>query len=211
MPYPFAGMEQHARSGVCCFHLGEDFVYEVVLFLRRRDELKNQHCASSQRESLFTMSSPTIDGEKLSDKHVFNGFGYSGGNESPELKWGGAPIDTKSFAITVYDPDAPTGSGWWHWVVYNIPANVTSLPRGAGADGGKSLPEGAAMGRNDFGLKAYGGACPPPGKQHRYLFTVHALMIEKIEVPEDASPALIGFNLTCNSIDKAVLTTMYGS
>lgn len=84
-------------------------------------------------------------------------------------------------------------------------------PGGAGADGGKSLPEGAAMGRNDFGLKAYGGACPPPGKQHRYLFTVHALMIEKIEVPEDASPALIGFNLTSNCIDKAVLTTMYGS
>lgn len=176
------------------FSTWRGFIHEFVRFLHRRDKLKNQHCPSTQRESLFTVSSPNIVGEKLNDKHVFNGFGYSGENESPELRWSGAPIDTKSFAITLYDPDAPTGSGWWHWVVYNIPANVTSLPGGAGADGGKSLPEGAAMGRNDFGLKAYGGACPPPGKQHRYLFTVHALMIEKIEVPEDASPALIGFN-----------------
>lgn len=166
--------------------------------------MKNQLCVP------FVVTSLSIVGGKLTDKQVFNGFSYSGENESPELEWSGTPTGTKSFAVTVYDPDAPTGSGWWHWIVYNIPPNVTSLPGGAGADGGKSLPEGAAMGRNDFGSKAYGGACPPLGKQHRYVFTVHALKTEKIEVPEDASPALIGFNLNSNCIDKAVLTATYG-
>lgn len=165
--------------------------------------------AWSAQAADFAVTSPSVVGGKLTDKQVFNGFGCSGKNESPELKWSGAPAGTKSFAVTVFDPDAPTGSGWWHWVVYNIPVNVTSLPAGAGADGGKSLPEGAAMGRTDFGSKAYGGACPPPGKPHRYVFTVHALKTEKITVPEDASPALVGFNLTGNRIGKAVLTATY--
>jgi Raf kinase inhibitor-like YbhB/YbcL family protein len=173
--------------------------------------LKDQTVASNQHEPVFTIKSASLVEDQLTDRHLFNGFGYSGANESPELSWSGVPTGTKSFAITAYDPDAPTGSGWWHWVVYNIPPHVMSLPEGAGTNGGKSLPEQATMGRNDFGLKAYGGACPPPGKRHRYLFTVHALKIDKIEVPEDASPALIGFNLFNNCIEKAVLTAMYGS
>lgn len=158
----------------------------------------------------FAVTSPSIAGGKLTDKQVFNGFGCLGMNESPEIKWSGAPAGTKSFAVTVYDPDAPTGSGWWHLVVYNIPANVTALAAGAGAADGKSLPAGAAMGRTDFGSKAYGGACPPPGKPHRYIITVHALKAEKIEVPEDASAALIGFNLAGNRIGKAELVATYG-
>lgn len=167
--------------------------------------------ASEPSVQLFVVESPSIIGETLAHRQVFNGFGYDGGNLSPELSWSGAPAGTKSFAITAYDPDAPTGSGWWHWVAYNIPAHITSLSEGAGADGGKSLPAGAAMGRNDFNTKAYGGACPPPGKPHRYVFTVHALKTERIDVPADASPALIGFNLHSNCIGKAVLIATYGT
>ncbi|MEP7058146.1 MAG: YbhB/YbcL family Raf kinase inhibitor-like protein [Caldimonas sp.] len=158
------------------------------------------------------LSSPTIKpGSTLTEGQVFNGFGCSGKNVSPALKWGGAPSATKSYAVTVYDPDAPTGSGWWHWVVYNIPATVTELPEGAGAADGKSLPAGAAQGRTDFGSAAFGGACPPPGdKPHRYVFTVHALKVEKIDVPADASAALVGFMVNANRIAKASFEARYG-
>lgn len=173
--------------------------------------MEDQAFASESPVQLFVVASPSIIGETLSHRQVFNDFGYDGGNLSPELSWSGAPAGTKSFAITAYDPDAPTGSGWWHWVAYNLPGHVNSLSEGAGADGGQSLPVGAAMGRNDFGTKAYGGACPPPGKPHRYVFTVHALKTERIDVPADASPALIGFHLHSNCIGKAVLIATYGS
>lgn len=173
--------------------------------------MKSKTYISSQSEAQFIVTSPGIIQGILSDNQVFNGFGYSGKNESPEIIWSGIPEGTKSFAITAYDPDAPTGSGWWHWIVYNIPVDITSLSEGAGVDGGKLLPKGAVMGRNDFGLKAYGGACPPPGRQHRYIFTVHALRADKIEVSEDASAAMIGFHLTSNCIDKAVLVATFGS
>jgi hypothetical protein len=123
----------------------------------------------------------------------------------------GSPQGTKSFAITVYDPDAPTGSGWWHWIVYNIPANVTEVVAGAGDSSGKMLPSGAVQGRNDFGTKAFGGACPPQGdKPHRYIFMVHALKIDKIDVPSDASAALIGFMINANSLGKASFAAKYG-
>jgi len=112
----------------------------------------------------FTLMSPTIKpGSTLTDAQVFKGFGCEGKNISPALKWSGAPAGTKSYAVTVYDPDAPTGSGWWHWVVYNIPATATELPEGAGAPDGKGpLPAGAVQGRTDFGSAGFGGACPPP-------------------------------------------------
>src|SRR5262249_36039899 len=122
----------------------------------------------------FKLESPTIKpGATLSEQQVFNGMGCSGKNTSPALHWSGAPAGTKSFALTLYDPDAPTGSGWWHWVVFNLPPSITSLPEGAGsADGGK-LPPGTVQGRTDFGTTGFGGACPPPGdKPHRYIFTV---------------------------------------
>ena len=160
----------------------------------------------------FVLSSPTIKpGSMLTEAQVFKGFGCEGKNTSPALKWSGAPQGTKSYAVTVYDPDAPTGSGWWHWVVFNIPASVTELPEGAGSADGKGLPSGAVQGRTDFGSAAFGGACPPAGdKPHRYIFTVHALKTDKIEVPADASAALVGFMLNANRLGKASFEAKYG-
>jgi Raf kinase inhibitor-like YbhB/YbcL family protein len=157
----------------------------------------------------FTLKSSDLKpGGTLPEKAVYNSFGCSGGNVSPELSWSGAPKGTKSFVVTAYDPDAPTGSGWWHWVVFDIPASVTSLPAGAG--GGTGLPEGAKQGKTDFGTPGYGGACPPPGKPHHYIFTVYALKVDKLDVPDDASPALIGFMTHANKLGSAKLTVTYG-
>lgn len=159
----------------------------------------------------FTLKSADVKpGASLSQEQVFNGFGCTGGNVSPALSWKGAPRGTKSFAVTVYDPDAPTGSGWWHWVVYDIPATVTELPTGAGS-GKAALPEGAQQGKTDFGQPGFGGACPPPGdKPHRYIFTVYALKVDKLSLPADASPAMVGFNVHANELGKASFTAKYG-
>jgi len=168
--------------------------------------------AGAAQSAGFSLSSPSIKpGSTLTEAQVFKGFGCEGKNISPALKWSGAPKDTKSFALTVYDPDAPTGSGWWHWVVYNIPASATELPEGAGAADGKAMPAGAVQGRTDFGTAGFGGACPPPGdKPHRYIFTVHALKTEKIDAPADASAALVGFMINANRIGKASFEAKYG-
>ena len=168
--------------------------------------------AGAAHAASFTLSSPTIKpGSMLTEAQVFKGFGCEGKNTSPALKWSGAPSGTKSYAVTVYDPDAPTGSGWWHWVVYNIPASATELPEGAGGADGKGLPAGTAQGRTDFGSAGFGGACPPKGdKPHRYIFTVHALKTDKIEVPADASAALVGFMLNANRLAKASFEARYG-
>lgn len=158
----------------------------------------------------FELKSPDIqNGKPLAETQVLDGFGCHGGNLSPALSWDPVPTGTRSFALTVYDPDAPTGSGWWHWVVYDLPATTRALARGIGK--GAELPAGARSGRTDFGSTEFGGACPPAGnKAHRYIFTVHALKVEKLEVPPDASPALIGFAINANRIAKASLTATYG-
>lgn len=144
----------------------------------------------------------------LPSAHVFNGFGCSGKNISPSLEWEGAPKGTKSFAITVYDPDAPTGSGWWHWTVVNIPSSVTKIPEGASNN--KTLPKGVIEGRTDFGSPGYGGACPPVGdKPHRYVFTIYALKTDKIDVNSESSGAMVGFNLNANALGKASFTVKY--
>ena len=160
----------------------------------------------------FKLESPDVKPNSTMDKKFeANVFGCSGENKSPALKWSGAPKDTKSFVVTVYDPDAPTGSGFWHWFVYNIPADVTELPSNAGAQGGANLPKGAAMNRIDFGVAAWGGPCPPPGdKAHRYVFTVYALKKEKLEVPPDATAAVAGFMTHANKIASATFTAKYG-
>lgn len=160
----------------------------------------------------FTLSSPDIkSGATIDPKFEFNGFGCAGENKSPALTWRGAPKGTKSFAITMYDPDAPTGSGWWHWSVINVPASVTELPADAGAVGGAKLPQGASHVRIDFGVAGWGGLCPPQGdKPHRYVFTVHALKTDKLDIPGDATAALAGFMVNANSIAKASFTAKYG-
>ena len=160
----------------------------------------------------LTLSSPDIQsGHTLTAAQVYSGFGCTGGNASPALNWSGAPAGAKSFAVTVYDPDAPTGSGWWHWVVYNLPADAHSLAANAGAASASTLPAGAVTGRHDYGSRDFGGACPPPNtKPHRYIFTVYALKVDKLDLPADASPALIGYNLLANQIASAKLVAKYG-
>jgi Raf kinase inhibitor-like YbhB/YbcL family protein len=160
----------------------------------------------------FTLQSPDIQADALIDSRFeFDGFGCSGENKSPALKWSGAPQGTKSFAVTVYDPDAPTGSGWWHWFVVDIPATVTELPAHAGAVGDASLPQGARHVRIDYGVSGWGGVCPPEGDPpHRYIFTVHALGTDKLEIPPDATAALAGFMVNANSLGKASFTAKYG-
>ena len=160
----------------------------------------------------FTLTSPDIaDGGTIAQSFEFDGFGCTGKNQSPRLLWSGAPVGTKSFAVHVYDPDAPTGSGFWHWYVIDLPAGVTELAANAGAQGGAHLPQDARQIRNDFGSYAWGGMCPPPGdKPHRYIFTVHALSVERIDVPDDAPAALAGFMVNANTLAKASFTATYG-
>lgn len=167
--------------------------------------------AALAKDAKFSVTSPQITGKKaMQMEQVFNGFGCTGGNVSPELVWKNAPAGTKSFAVTAYDPDAPTGSGWWHWVIFNIPANVTSLPLGAGTADGAKLPAGAVQSVTDFGAPGYGGACPPPGdKAHRYVFTVHALSTEKLDLDAKAMPALVGFMMSGARLGSATLTGKY--
>ena len=156
------------------------------------------------------LSSPDIaEGKPLNSTQVYKGFGCDGGDQSPALNWSGAPDGTKSFAVTVYDPDAPTGSGWWHWVVYDIPASTKNLAAGVGkVDMPVTIGKQA---RNDFGTYEFGGACPPAGdKPHHYIFTVYSLKTENLGVPKDASAALIGFMLHAQSLGKAAIAARFG-
>ncbi len=165
----------------------------------------------------FTLNSPDLsDGAAIPSHFEFDGFGCSGRNESPALAWQGAPEGTLSFAITVHDPDAPTQSGWWHWLVVDLPADTTELKANSGAakNGGeadKLLPAGARQIRNDFGAMGWGGVCPPPGdKAHRYVFTVHALKVDKLDIPDDATGGLASYMINANALGKASFTSTYG-
>ena len=160
----------------------------------------------------FTLSSPDIKaGAMMPKRFEYKGFGCEGDNQSPALNWSGAPKGAKSFAVTMYDPDAPTGSGWWHWMVINLPADVDELKPDAGAVGGANLPKGASHARIDYGVAGWGGTCPPPGdKPHRYVFTVYALKVDKLELPADATAALTGFMINGNALGKASFTAKYG-
>jgi Raf kinase inhibitor-like YbhB/YbcL family protein len=166
---------------------------------------------ASTGKTHFALTSPDIaNGGKISEAQVFNSFGCSGHNVSPALSWSNAPAGTKSFALLVHDPDAPTGSGWWHWVVYNIPAGTASLPADAGDPKKNLLPGAAVQGRTDFGTPGYGGPCPPPGKPHHYHFRLYALKVPKLDLPADATAAFIGFNVKANSLGEAEILGLYG-
>jgi Raf kinase inhibitor-like YbhB/YbcL family protein len=153
----------------------------------------------------FTVTSTDVtDGQQLPDAQV-----YAAGNTSPQLSWSGFPAETKSFVVTCFDPDAPTPSGFWHWLAIDIPASVTSLDAGAGS-GDASLPEGAFHTRNDFSQSQFDGAAPPEGDQvHRYYFVVHAVDQEKLGVDETASAAFVSFNLAFHTLARAIVTPTY--
>ncbi|MEI8012080.1 MAG: YbhB/YbcL family Raf kinase inhibitor-like protein [Candidatus Omnitrophota bacterium] len=150
------------------------------------------------------------DGTTMDNTFVLDGFGCHGNNMSPQVGWTGAPDGTRSFAVTLFDPDAPTGSGWWHWTVFNIPADNMELKAGAGSLSGR-LPVQAVQGRTDFGQPGYGGACPPAGnKPHRYILTVYALKVDKIDLDANASGAMLSFYLKQQSLAEDFLTVYYG-
>ncbi len=150
-------------------------------------------------------------GKPMPKTQEYRGFGCDGGNVSPQLAWRDVPAGTKSFAVTVYDPDAPTGSGWWHWVVFNLPSDLRELKKGAGSVDGKLLPEGSVQGMTDFGQAAYGGACPPVGdRPHRYIFTVYALDVDRLDLGAEVSPALVGYQLNQHALSRASLMVYYG-
>jgi Raf kinase inhibitor-like YbhB/YbcL family protein len=163
--------------------------------------------------SAFELSSPDIvDGKPMDAKFIYNSFGCTGQNVSPQLIWTDPPAGTKSFAVLVHDPDAPTGGGgFWHWLVGDIPATARGLAQGAGTGDGKSLPPGAKHWENDFGDAAWGGPCPPPGSgAHHYNITVYALEVERLDLPAKAKAAVVGYTANKNALAKATLTGRFG-
>ena len=169
-------------------------------------------CVDQKDMPTFDFGSSDIkSGSFIKVKHVFDGFGCVGDNVSPQLFWKNAPKETKSFAITVYDPDAPTGSGWWHWVVLNIPADQTSLAQGFGNHNSFSLANNITQIKNDYGTYSFGGPCPPESDEpHRYIFTIHALKLDRIDISENSSAALAGFMINANTIAKKSFVARYG-
>lgn len=166
--------------------------------------------ASNVLAETFQLSSTDIsNGKHLSVAQEFQGFGCDGGNISPQLSWSGAPKGTEAFAIFAYDPDAPTGSGWWHWQLVNIPKNVSSLAAGAGDSAQEKVPAGSLSIKNDYGTIGFGGACPPQGHgNHRYQFTVFALS-KKLDLPRNASAALTGYMVRANSLASSTIEALY--
>ncbi|MEV0248700.1 YbhB/YbcL family Raf kinase inhibitor-like protein [Nocardia sp. NPDC050712] len=158
----------------------------------------------------FTVTSADIeDGQTLANDQVSDVLGAGGKDVSPQLSWSGFPPETKSFAVTVYDPDAPTASGFWHWAAANIPVGTTSLPTGAGSKGGV-LPDGALNLRNDAGFPGFVGAAPPQGHgPHRYFVVVHAVDVEELDIDENVAPAVLGFNLFFHTLGRATLIGKY--
>lgn len=160
----------------------------------------------------FSLESDDVrDGGVLPTVHASGVFEVPGGEDrSPHLRWSGFPTETKSFAVTAFDPDAPTASGFWHWAVFNVSADVDELAAGAGTPGSAALPGGAVTLRNDAGLAGFVGAGPPPGHgPHRYMFVVHAVGVETLDISADASPAYLGFNLFMQGIARARLTATF--
>lgn len=160
-------------------------------------------------QGTFTLSSETLGGN-ATPVEEFAGFGCTGENVSPQLSWKNAPEGTKSFAITMYDPDAPTGSGWWHWVVFDLPSSVSSLATGAGNPENNLLPEKAIQSLTNYGVPGYGGPCPPEDHGlHQYIITVYALKVEQLGLDANTNPAIVGYYLWNNTLAKASIVTYY--
>jgi Raf kinase inhibitor-like YbhB/YbcL family protein len=159
----------------------------------------------------FTLASTDVaDGTPMPAAQASAIFGAGGKDVSPQLSWRGFPAETRSFAVTMYDPTAPTGSGFWHWAVADIPATVTELAAGAGEPGDKSLPSGAWHLANDARMRQYVGAAPPAGDgRHDYFIAVHAVDVERIGIDREATPAFLGFNLAGHTLARAVITPWY--
>lgn len=171
--------------------------------------LSNMMFQSSFAENFTLTSNDISHGDFMKKAQEFQGFGCDGGNQSPQLSWSGAPKNTAAYAIFAYDPDAPTGSGWWHWQLVNIPSDVNNLPAGIGTVDNESLPKGSKQISNDYGQKGFGGACPPVKHgAHRYQFTIYALS-KKLELPEDASGALTGYMVKANALASSTIEALY--
>jgi Raf kinase inhibitor-like YbhB/YbcL family protein len=157
----------------------------------------------------FTLQSRDLGGQATM-RQVFKGFGCEGENISPQLSWSNAPQGTKSFAITIHDESAPTGSGWWHWLVFNLPATTAELAANAGDVTKKLMPSMATQSKTDYGSYGYGGPCPPVGHGiHKYTMTIYALDIEKLDLNQDTNAAIVGFNINAHTIEKASLVFYY--
>lgn len=166
--------------------------------------LPDPYARLPQLPTFSLTSNDVTNGTQLQLPQVSEMTGMGGQDISPHLSWTGAPGDTKSFTVTAFDPDAPTPSGFWHWAVFNIPAEVTELATGAGTPGSELLPAEASTLRNDGGFAGYVGAAPPPGHgAHRYFYTVHAVDVPVLEIPEDASPAMLSFQLYMTALARA--------
>jgi Raf kinase inhibitor-like YbhB/YbcL family protein len=182
----------------------------MLMHLRHLVTLAYIVCSTLGSAQTFTVTSATVGGQATVEQ-VFNGFGCTGKNISPQLTWANAPAGTKSYAITMYDPDAPTGSGWWHWVAFDIPAGTVEIPPGAGTPGMPGMPEGAVQSMTDFGVPGYGGPCPPEGHgHHQYIITVYALRTDKLGLDATAGAPMVGFSLTQQMLAKASIVFYYG-
>jgi Raf kinase inhibitor-like YbhB/YbcL family protein len=160
-------------------------------------------------QKTFTLSSKDLGGQATKTEE-FGGFGCTGKNQSPQLSWVNAPEGTKSFAITMYDPDAPTGSGWWHWMVFDIPSSSNELVTNAGNLTLNLAPKGAIQSVTNYGVAGYGGPCPPENHGlHQYIITVYALKTDKLGLDSTANPATVGYYLWMNTIAKSSIVTYY--
>lgn len=160
-------------------------------------------------QNTFTLTSKNLGGNATKTQE-FQGFGCIGDNESPQLSWENAPEGTQSFAITMYDPDAPTGSGWWHWVVFDIPANINEIVKGAGNPSKSLMPKEVIQSITNYGAAGYGGPCPPKGHGiHQYVITVHALKVDKLGLDASTNPAIVGYYIWNNTLAKASIVTYY--
>ena len=171
----------------------------------------NPYDALPQVPRFELRSDDVQDGQELRQPQLSGMFGAGGEDISPQLAWGGHPEGTRSFAVTCYDVEAPTASGFWHWAVVDLPARVTELPRGAGDEQGSGLPSGAFQLRNDAGVRQFVGAAPPPGHgRHHYYFVVHAVDVDSLGIDKDATPAWLGFNLFSHTLGRAMIVAWYG-